>query len=141
MEMSCLSSNSTGLSLHLFPSSTSTLPLFRSGLLEKDMPLIFIHPLRTGLFRVRLHGAMGKFNMVIPLVDGMVVSRRALGDQIISFSLISHFSVSLSVSLSTSRLISTVSLWLSHLCYASFSTHCRVGGFVILPLGYYKLKI
>uniref|UniRef100_A0AAZ3QWQ1 Ral GTPase-activating protein subunit beta n=1 Tax=Oncorhynchus tshawytscha TaxID=74940 RepID=A0AAZ3QWQ1_ONCTS len=51
----------------------------RSGLLEKDMPLIFIHPLRTGLFRVRLHGAMGKFNMVIPLVDGMVVSRRALG--------------------------------------------------------------
>ncbi|XP_045551991.1 ral GTPase-activating protein subunit beta isoform X8 [Salmo salar] len=51
----------------------------RSGLLEKDIPLIFIHPLRTGLFRVRLHGAMGKFNMVIPLVDGMVVSRRALG--------------------------------------------------------------
>uniref|UniRef100_A0A8C7TMI7 Ral GTPase-activating protein subunit beta n=1 Tax=Oncorhynchus mykiss TaxID=8022 RepID=A0A8C7TMI7_ONCMY len=51
----------------------------RSGLLEKDMPLIFIHPLKTGLFRVRLHGAMGKFNMVIPLVDGMVVSRRALG--------------------------------------------------------------
>uniref|UniRef100_A0A674DCI8 Ral GTPase-activating protein subunit beta-like n=1 Tax=Salmo trutta TaxID=8032 RepID=A0A674DCI8_SALTR len=46
---------------------------------HKDIPLIFIHPLRTGLFRVRLHGAMGKFNMVIPLVDGMVVSRRALG--------------------------------------------------------------
>lgn len=51
----------------------------RSGLLEKDVPLIFIHPLKTGLFRIRLHGAVGKFGMVIPLVDGMVVSRRALG--------------------------------------------------------------
>uniref|UniRef100_A0A667ZIL2 Ral GTPase-activating protein subunit beta n=1 Tax=Myripristis murdjan TaxID=586833 RepID=A0A667ZIL2_9TELE len=48
-------------------------------LLEKDVPLIFIHPLKTGLFRIRLHGAVGKFSMVIPLVDGMVVSRRALG--------------------------------------------------------------
>lgn len=38
----------------------------RSGLLEKDIPLIVIHLLRTGLFRVRLHGAMGKFSMVIP---------------------------------------------------------------------------
>ena len=52
----------------------------RSGLLEKDVPLIFIHPLKTGLFRIRLHGAVGKFGMVIPLVDGMVVSRRALGN-------------------------------------------------------------
>lgn len=52
----------------------------RSGLLEKDVPLIFIQPLKTGLFRIRLHGAMGKFGMVIPLVDGMVVSRRALGN-------------------------------------------------------------
>lgn len=41
--------------------------------------MIFIHPLKTGLFRIKLHGAMGKFSMVIPLVDGMVVSRRALG--------------------------------------------------------------
>lgn len=140
MEMSCPSSNPTALSLHLFPSSTSTLPLFRSGLLEKDIPLIFIHPLRTGLFRVRLHGAMGKFNMVIPLVDGMVVSRRALGDQIISFfSLISHFSVSFFFYLYIH--FYCLSLAYSHLCYASFSTHCRVGGFVILPLGYYKLQI
>uniref|UniRef100_A0A8C7TVH0 Ral GTPase-activating protein subunit beta n=1 Tax=Oncorhynchus mykiss TaxID=8022 RepID=A0A8C7TVH0_ONCMY len=56
--------------------SPSTVSLY---VIMKDMPLIFIHPLKTGLFRVRLHGAMGKFNMVIPLVDGMVVSRRALG--------------------------------------------------------------
>lgn len=54
----------------------------RSGLLEKDVPLIFIHPLKTGLFRIRLHGAVGKFGMVIPLVDGMVVSRRALGNTV-----------------------------------------------------------
>lgn len=41
--------------------------------------MIFIHPLNTGLFRIKLQGATGKFNMVIPLVDGMIVSRRALG--------------------------------------------------------------
>uniref|UniRef100_A0A673GY60 Ral GTPase-activating protein subunit beta-like n=1 Tax=Sinocyclocheilus rhinocerous TaxID=307959 RepID=A0A673GY60_9TELE len=51
----------------------------RSSSSEKDVPIIFIHPLKTGLFRIKLHGAMGKFNMVIPLVDNMVVSRRSLG--------------------------------------------------------------
>ncbi|XP_065128555.1 ral GTPase-activating protein subunit beta isoform X2 [Paramisgurnus dabryanus] len=51
----------------------------RSSSSEKDVPIIFIHPLKTGLFRVKLHGAVGKFNMVIPLVDNMVVSRRSLG--------------------------------------------------------------
>ncbi|KAK0149861.1 Ral GTPase-activating protein subunit beta [Merluccius polli] len=69
-----LAETSTGLEANV-SSSTSC----RSGLLEKDIPLIFIHPLKTGLFRMRLHGAVGKFSMVIPLVDGMVVSRRALG--------------------------------------------------------------
>ncbi|XP_010874093.3 ral GTPase-activating protein subunit beta isoform X2 [Esox lucius] len=69
-----LAETSTGLEAN--PNNSTSC---RSGLLEKEMPLIFIHPLRTGLFRVRLHGAMGKFSMVIPLVDGMVVSRRALG--------------------------------------------------------------
>ncbi|XP_030213857.1 ral GTPase-activating protein subunit beta isoform X4 [Gadus morhua] len=69
-----LAETSTGLEANV-SSSTSC----RSGLLEKDVPLIFIHPLKTGLFRMRLHGAVGKFSMVIPLVDGMVVSRRALG--------------------------------------------------------------
>uniref|UniRef100_A0A8C6Y8N3 Ral GTPase-activating protein subunit beta n=1 Tax=Naja naja TaxID=35670 RepID=A0A8C6Y8N3_NAJNA len=44
-----------------------------------EVPVIFIHPLNTGLFRVKVQGATGKFNMVIPLVDGMIVSRRALG--------------------------------------------------------------
>uniref|UniRef100_A0A671SKM0 Ral GTPase-activating protein subunit beta n=1 Tax=Sinocyclocheilus anshuiensis TaxID=1608454 RepID=A0A671SKM0_9TELE len=51
----------------------------RSSSSEKDVPIIFIHPLKTGLFRIKLHGAVGKFNMVIPLVDNMVVSRRSLG--------------------------------------------------------------
>lgn len=46
---------------------------------EKDVPVIFIHPLKTGLFRIKLQGAMGKFGMVVPLVDNMVVSRRSLG--------------------------------------------------------------
>ncbi|CAB1354255.1 unnamed protein product [Coregonus sp. 'balchen'] len=56
-------------------SSASTRPT-TSG---QDVQVIFIHPLRTGLFRIRLHGAQGKFSMVVPLVDGMVVSRRSLG--------------------------------------------------------------
>lgn len=65
----------------MFLSVLSNCSCCRSGLLEKDVPLIFIHPLKTGLFRIRLHGAVGKFGMVIPLVDGMVVSRRALGNR------------------------------------------------------------
>uniref|UniRef100_A0A3P8YA54 Ral GTPase-activating protein subunit beta n=1 Tax=Esox lucius TaxID=8010 RepID=A0A3P8YA54_ESOLU len=56
-------------------SSTST----RYRTAPSDVQVIFIHPLRTGLFRIRLHGTLGKFSMVVPLVDGMVVSRRSLG--------------------------------------------------------------
>ncbi|XP_071374651.1 ral GTPase-activating protein subunit beta-like isoform X1 [Centroberyx affinis] len=45
-----------------------------------DVQLIFIHPLRTGLFRIRFHGnTSSKFSLVVPLVDGTVVSRRSLG--------------------------------------------------------------
>ncbi|OWK03158.1 hypothetical protein Celaphus_00007973, partial [Cervus elaphus hippelaphus] len=63
-------------------SSTSlrySLTCLTSTALEKEVPVIFIHPLNTGLFRIKIQGATGKFNMVIPLVDGMIVSRRALG--------------------------------------------------------------
>ncbi|XP_061428137.1 ral GTPase-activating protein subunit beta isoform X2 [Lethenteron reissneri] len=56
-------------------SSTSV----RSASPDKEVPVIFIHPLRTGLFRVRLQTSSSKSTMAIPLVDGMVVSRRALG--------------------------------------------------------------
>ncbi|CDQ88940.1 unnamed protein product, partial [Oncorhynchus mykiss] len=63
------------LSMHVQPSP----PPFRPTSSGQDVQVIFIHPLRTGLFRIRLHGALGKFSMVVPLVDGMVVSRRSLG--------------------------------------------------------------
>ncbi|XP_041112421.1 ral GTPase-activating protein subunit beta-like isoform X1 [Polyodon spathula] len=56
-------------------SSTSLRPVTS----EKDVPIIFIHPLKSGLFRIKLQGVAGKFSMVIPLVDGMTISRRALG--------------------------------------------------------------
>ncbi|XP_046880746.1 LOW QUALITY PROTEIN: ral GTPase-activating protein subunit beta-like [Hypomesus transpacificus] len=68
---------STGVDNNLSSSSSSTST--RAASSEKDVQVIFIHPLRTGLFRIRLHGATGKFSMVVPLVDGMVVSRRSLG--------------------------------------------------------------
>uniref|UniRef100_A0AAY4ERV8 Ral GTPase-activating protein subunit beta n=1 Tax=Denticeps clupeoides TaxID=299321 RepID=A0AAY4ERV8_9TELE len=69
-----LAETSTGLE-NMVNSSTSC----RSTVSEKDVPIVFIHPLRTSLFRIKLHGTVGKFGMVLPLVDGMVVSRRALG--------------------------------------------------------------
>ncbi|XP_037257587.1 ral GTPase-activating protein subunit beta isoform X3 [Falco biarmicus] len=69
-----VSETSTGVET-MANSSTS----LRSAIPEKEVPVIFIHPLNTGLFRIKLQGATGKFNMVIPLVDGMIVSRRALG--------------------------------------------------------------
>ncbi|KAJ8400593.1 hypothetical protein AAFF_G00393620 [Aldrovandia affinis] len=69
-----LAETSTGVE-----TTTNSSTSYRPMASEKDVLVIFIHPLKTGLFRVKLHGAMGKFSMVIPLVDGMVVSRRALG--------------------------------------------------------------
>ena len=41
--------------------------------------VIFLQPLASGLIRVKLAGHVGKMNLATPLVDGMVVSRRALG--------------------------------------------------------------
>ncbi|XP_072237438.1 ral GTPase-activating protein subunit beta [Leuresthes tenuis] len=42
--------------------------------------LIFIHPLKTGLYRIRFHGNVNnKLGLVTPLVNGSVVSRRSLG--------------------------------------------------------------
>ncbi|KAI1897030.1 hypothetical protein AGOR_G00078920 [Albula goreensis] len=51
----------------------------RTTAAEWEVPLLFIHPLRTGLFLVKLRGSTGKFGSSVPLVDGMVVSKRALG--------------------------------------------------------------
>uniref|UniRef100_A0A672ZXR0 Rap-GAP domain-containing protein n=1 Tax=Sphaeramia orbicularis TaxID=375764 RepID=A0A672ZXR0_9TELE len=45
-----------------------------------NIQLIFIHPLKTGLFRIRLYGnKTSKFSLVVPLVSGSVVSKRTLG--------------------------------------------------------------
>ncbi|XP_025022215.1 ral GTPase-activating protein subunit beta-like [Python bivittatus] len=69
-----VSETSTGVE-----TTTNSSTSLRSATPEKEVPVIFIHPLNTGLFRVKVQGATGKFNMVIPLVDGMIASRRALG--------------------------------------------------------------
>uniref|UniRef100_A0A671UXS3 Rap-GAP domain-containing protein n=1 Tax=Sparus aurata TaxID=8175 RepID=A0A671UXS3_SPAAU len=50
--------------------------LFKKGTVN----LIFIHPLKTGLYRICFHGnATSKFGLVVPLVNGSVVSKRSLG--------------------------------------------------------------
>ncbi|GFO11933.1 ral GTPase-activating protein subunit beta, partial [Plakobranchus ocellatus] len=49
---------------------------------EKDIYIIFIHALQNSLFRLHLveyEKTQSKMAMAIPLVDGMVVSRRTLG--------------------------------------------------------------
>uniref|UniRef100_A0A8C4WQ32 Ral GTPase activating protein non-catalytic subunit beta n=1 Tax=Eptatretus burgeri TaxID=7764 RepID=A0A8C4WQ32_EPTBU len=51
----------------------------RSSCSERDVPVVFVQPLATGLFRVRLAGPAARLAMATPLVDGMVVTRRALG--------------------------------------------------------------
>ncbi|KAI3369588.1 hypothetical protein L3Q82_024498 [Scortum barcoo] len=44
-----------------------------------NVQLIFIHPLKTGLYQIRFHGnAISKFGLVVPLVNGSVISKRAL---------------------------------------------------------------
>ncbi|XP_054710281.1 ral GTPase-activating protein subunit beta-like isoform X3 [Uloborus diversus] len=64
------------------------LPLLSTGLeppnfiqrtSEKDLFVIFVHPLQSGLFQIKLQGPAGKMSIALPLVDGMVVSRRTLG--------------------------------------------------------------
>ncbi|XP_070758296.1 ral GTPase-activating protein subunit beta-like [Enoplosus armatus] len=45
-----------------------------------NVQMIFIHPLKTGLYRICFHGkASSKFNLIVPLVNGSVVSKRSLG--------------------------------------------------------------
>ncbi|CAB1315515.1 unnamed protein product, partial [Coregonus sp. 'balchen'] len=69
----------------LITDSLSQITLYPSLLSTDSLSLITLHlsllitDSLTGLFRIRLHGALGKFSMVVPLVDGMVVSRRSLG--------------------------------------------------------------
>lgn len=48
--------------------------------------LIFIHPLKTGLYRIHVsENTTSKFGLVVPLVSGSVVSKRSLGTCLLVF--------------------------------------------------------
>ncbi|KAH9502610.1 hypothetical protein Btru_073906 [Bulinus truncatus] len=52
---------------------------------EKDIYVIFIHALQNGLFRIHMmeyEKTQSKMSIAIPLVDGMVISRRTLGSMV-----------------------------------------------------------
>ncbi|XP_064490063.1 ral GTPase-activating protein subunit beta-like isoform X2 [Ornithodoros turicata] len=45
----------------------------------RDLFIIFVHALQSGLFRIKIQGRGSKTSQALPLIDGMVVSRRVLG--------------------------------------------------------------
>ncbi|XP_022233279.2 ral GTPase-activating protein subunit beta isoform X8 [Drosophila obscura] len=45
-----------------------------------DCHVIFVHSLMSGLLRVKLQGPPGRMSFATPLVDGMVLSRRVVGN-------------------------------------------------------------
>lgn len=45
-----------------------------------DCHIIFLHSLNSGLLRVKLQAPQGRMNFATPLVDGMVASRRVVGN-------------------------------------------------------------
>lgn len=44
-----------------------------------DVLVIGLHLMASGLLRVHLQGPTGRVGLASPLIDGMIVSRRALG--------------------------------------------------------------
>lgn len=42
--------------------------------------MIFLNPLQSGLLRVKLQGPTGRMSFATPLVDGMVLNRRVVGN-------------------------------------------------------------
>lgn len=63
--------------------TSSTATVLRPA--EKDIYIIFIHALQNGLFRIHMieyEKTQTKMSIAIPLVDGMVVSRRTLGSMV-----------------------------------------------------------
>ena len=63
--------------------ATSTTSMPRAP--EKDVYVVFIHALQNGLFRIHMmeyEKTQNKMSVAIPLVDGMVVSRRTLGSMV-----------------------------------------------------------
>lgn len=47
---------------------------------SSDFHIIFLHSLNSGLLRVKLQGPIGRMNFASPLVDGMVVNKRVVGN-------------------------------------------------------------
>lgn len=45
-----------------------------------DVHVIYLHALQSGLLRVKLQGPTGRMSFATPLIDGMVVSRRVIGN-------------------------------------------------------------
>lgn len=46
----------------------------------KDCHLIFLHSLNNGLIRIKLQGPAGRVNFATPLIDGMILSKRVVGN-------------------------------------------------------------
>lgn len=46
---------------------------------SSEVLVIFLHSMASGLLRVHLQGHTGRVGLASPLVDGMVIGRRALG--------------------------------------------------------------
>nr|XP_036224386.1 ral GTPase-activating protein subunit beta isoform X18 [Bactrocera oleae] len=55
---------------------TQTLQVPRAS----DCHVIYLHALQSGLLRVKLQGPTGRMSFATPLVDGMVLSRRVVGN-------------------------------------------------------------
>ncbi|XP_043270594.1 ral GTPase-activating protein subunit beta isoform X3 [Venturia canescens] len=65
----------------LLPCTNTGLESSRT-LLPSDVQVIFLQALSNGLLRVRLQGPVSRINLATPLIDGMIVSRRALGTMV-----------------------------------------------------------
>ena len=47
---------------------------------SSDCHIIFLHALNSSLLRVKLQGPPGRMSFATPLVDGMVVNKRVIGN-------------------------------------------------------------
>ena len=63
---------------HAYAMSTSNIS---SRVPDKEIAVIFVNPLKTGLYRIKVVTQFGS-SIGGPLIDGMVVSRRALGTMV-----------------------------------------------------------
>ncbi|XP_047132713.1 ral GTPase-activating protein subunit beta isoform X1 [Hydra vulgaris] len=61
--------------------SYSTANINYSRVPEKEVVIIFVHPLKTGLYRIKINALFGS-SVGGPLISGMVVSRRVLGSMV-----------------------------------------------------------